>query len=155
MKFGFSLIGLVICILPMIMNIVYFALNEPTEDLVSAKPASIKLIVLEWIEKISRVAYIMVMCFLVSEKALDYGNTVFWLALVFLTLYTIAWLRYFFHERNVLLLSKSLLFVPLPMAVFPVTYFLLAAIWCHNLFAQFFMAIFGVVHIIISRETLK
>jgi hypothetical protein len=155
MKFGFSLIGLVICILPMIMNIVYFALKEPNDNQISAELTSIKLIVLEWIEKISRMAYIILMCFMVSEQRLDYGNTIFWLTLFFLTLYTIAWLRYFFNERNVLLLSKSLLFVPLPMAVFPVTYFLLAAIWCHNIFAQFFMAIFGVVHIIISRETLK
>lgn len=52
--------------------------------------------------------------------------------------------------RDVALLGKPFLFVPIPLAVFPVLYYLCAAIWMSNLPAAAVMAVFGIAHIAVS-----
>lgn len=44
------------------------------------------------------------------------------------------------------LLEKPFLFVPIPLAVFPVLYYLIAAIWMGNFPAAILMVIFGTAH---------
>lgn len=44
------------------------------------------------------------------------------------------------------LLEKPFLFVPIPLAVFPVLYYLFAAIWMGNFPAAILMVIFGTAH---------
>lgn len=56
--------------------------------------------------------------------------------------------------RDIALLSKSFCMIPMPLAVFPVLYFLCAAIWLHNIPAAVFMIIFGVAHNIVSYSSL-
>lgn len=48
-------------------------------------------------------------------------------------LYYIVWIRYFIGGRDAGLLSKSFCLVPMPLAVFPVLYFICAALWLHNI----------------------
>ncbi|MGN0413800.1 MAG: hypothetical protein ACI4FV_12275 [Lachnospiraceae bacterium] len=43
--------------------------------------------------------------------------------------------------------------VPMPLAVFPVLYFLCAAIWVHNIPAAVFMILFGIAHNIVSYSS--
>lgn len=44
------------------------------------------------------------------------------------------------------LLEKPFLFVPIPLAMFPVLYYLIAAIWMGNFPAAILMVIFGTAH---------
>ena len=44
------------------------------------------------------------------------------------------------------LLEKPFLFVPIPLAVFPMLYYLFAAIWMGNFPAAILMVIFGTAH---------
>ena len=46
------------------------------------------------------------------------------------------------------LLEKPFLFVPIPLAVFPVLYYLIAAIWMGNFPAAILMVIFGTAHML-------
>lgn len=104
---------------------------------------------------VSRIAYLIVLTFLVGEKPLDLKSAWFYISIAFLVLYYIAWIRYFACGRDTALLGKAFLFVPMPLAVFPVLYFLCAAIWMHNLPAAIVMVIFGAAHITVSVRSFR
>lgn len=110
---------------------------------------------LEAVEGVSRIAYLIVLTFLVSEKPLEVKSAWFYIAAAFLALYYIVWIRYFAGGRDTSLLGKAFLFVPMPLAVFPVLHFLCAAIWMHNLPAAIVMVIFGAAHITVSVQSFR
>ena len=70
-------------------------------------------------------------------------------------LYYIVWIRYFAGGRDVALLNRPFLFVPMPLAVFPVLYFLCAALWLHNIPAAIMMMIFGAAHLTVSIQSFR
>ena len=152
MKFGFSVIGLIIFMAPMLINIVYFMYlpaNNATAESVSVNK------VIEMVEQVTRVLYCLAICFLVSEQKVNFKSPWLYLGLLFLTLYYIVWIRYFAGGRDVILLGKSFLGIPQPLAVFPVLYFICAAVWLHNVPALLLMIAFGAAHNYVSYITLN
>ena len=91
--------------------------------------------------------------FLVSKEKVDFTSIWMFVGLIFLALYYIVWFRYFLGGRDIELLGKPFLFVPMPLAVFPVIYFIFLAIWLNNYIAVLFMIIFGIAHNIISYKS--
>ena len=151
LKVSFSWIGLVIFALPMLINIVYVMFPP-------AGKAEQTAAVTHWVEiveQISRIAYLFAVTLLVSRDKLGFRSGWLYLAAAFLVLYYAVWLRYFIGGREIVLLSRSFLFVPLPLAVFPVLYFLCAAIWLHNLPAAIIMVIFGATHLTVSLRSFR
>lgn len=151
MKVGFSWIGIIIFALPMLINIIYVIIppmNAPKE------PEQVSRII-EFVEQATRILYMLAICFLVSERKIDYGSIWLYLGIVFLVLYYIVWIRYFLGGRDVALLSKRFLWIPMPLAVFPVLYFLSAAIWLHNIPAAIIMIIFGIAHNVVSYSSFR
>ena len=151
LKVSFSWIGLVIFALPMLINIAY-VLFPPAGK--AEQPAAVTHWI-EIVEQISRIAYLFAVTLLVSRETLSFRSVWFSLAAVFLVLYYAVWLRYFMGGREIALLSRSFLFVPMPLAVFPVLYFLCAAIWLHNLPAAIIMVIFGAAHLAVSLQSFR
>ena len=151
LKVSFSWIGLVIFALPMLINIAYVMFPPAGK---AEQPAAVTHWV-EIVEQISRIAYLFAVTLLVSRETLSFRSVWFSLAAVFLVLYYAVWLRYFMGGREIALLSRSFLFVPLPLAVFPVLYFLCAAIWLHNLPAAIIMVIFGAAHLAVSLQSFR
>lgn len=151
LKVSFSWIGLVIFALPMLINIAYvmFPPAGKAEQTASATHW------IEIVEQISRIAYLFAVTLLVSRENLSFRSVWFSLAAVFLALYYAVWLRYFMGGREIALLSRSFFLVPMPLAVFPVLYFLCAAIWLHNLPAAVIMVIFGAVHLTVSLQSFR
>ena len=151
LKVSFSWIGLVIFALPMLINIAYVMFPP-------AGKAEQTAAVTHWVEiveQISRIAYLFAVTLLVSRDKLGFRSGWLYLAAAFLVLYYAVWLRYFIGGREIVLLSRSFLFVPLPLAVFPVLYFLCAAIWLHNLPAAIIMVIFGAAHLAVSLQSFR
>ena len=151
LKASFSWIGLVIFALPMLINIAYVMFPP-------AGKAEQTAAVTHWIEiveQISRIAYLFAVTLLVSRDRLSFRSGWLYLAATFLILYYAVWLRYFMGSRKIALLRRSFLFVPMPLAVFPVLYFLCAAIWLHNLPAATIMVIFGAAHLTVSRQSFR
>ena len=148
LKVSFSWIGLVIFALPMLINIVYVMFPPAGK---AEQPAAVTHWI-EIVEQISRIAYLFAVTLLVSRETLSFRSVWFSLAAVFLVLYYAVWLRYFMGGREIALLSRSFLFVPMPLAVFPVLYYLCAAIWLHNLPAVIIMVIFGAAHLTVSIQ---
>lgn len=113
-----------------------------------------KFSILEVVENSTRIAYVIVLCFLTSNKSLNYKSPLLYISIAFLILYYMVWFRYFIGGRNIRLLGKSFLFIPLPLAVLPVLYFIFASLWMKNYIATGIMIIFGIVHYIISYQNL-
>ena len=151
LKVSFSWIGLVIFALPMLINIAYIMFPPAGK----AEQAAAVTHWVEIVEQISRIAYLFVVTLLVSRENLSFRSVWLSLAAVFLVLYYAVWLRYFVGGREIALLSRSFLFVPMPLAVFPVLYFLCAAIWLHNLPAAIIMVIFGAAHLAVSLQSFR
>ena len=151
LKVSFSWIGLVIFALPMLINIAYVMFPPAGK----AEQAAAITHWVEIVEQISRIAYLFAVTLLVSRDRLRFRSGWFYLAAAFLILYYAVWLRYFMGGREIVLLSRSFLFVPMPLAVFPVLYFLCAAIWLHNLPAVIIMAIFGAAHLTVSLQSFR
>ena len=148
-KLGFSWIGLIVFLLPMLINIVYVILppkNAPTTQQETNK-------ILEIIEQSTRILYMLEIVFLVCKEKVDFTSIWMFVGLIFLALYYIVWFRYFLGGRDIELLGKAFLFVPMPLAVFPVIYFIFSAIWLNNYIAVLFMIIFGIAHNIISYKS--
>lgn len=151
MQIGVSWIGIIIFVLPMLINIVYvfFPPVNATETTESVNQ------VIELVEKVSRMLYMVSICLLVDQREIVYRSVWLYVGVVFLVLYYLVWMRYFIGGRDVVLLTKSFCFIPIPLAVFPVLYFLCAAIWLHNIPAMIFMVIFGIAHFVVSLYSLK
>ncbi len=150
-RFGFSWIGVIIFLLPMLINIVYFMFPPANEPAESGKVNKF----VEMVEQATRALYFVAIVIIVSQKKIEFNSPFLFLAAFFLILYYIVWIRYFAGGRDVALMRKSFLFVPIPLAVFPVLYFLFAALWIHNYFAAFFMIIFGIAHNMVSHMSFK
>lgn len=151
MKPGISWIGILIFVLPMIINLIYAIfplINTPTE------PAKVNKVI-EFVEQLTRMLYMLAICFLKSKRKVDYTSIWLYLGIIFLILYYIVWIRYFTGGRDAGLLSKSFCLIPMPLAVFPVLYFICAALWLHNIPAVIIMIIFGIAHNIVSYSSLK
>ena len=151
LKVSFSWIGLVIFALPMLINIAYVIFPP-------AGKAEQTAAVTHWVEiveQISRIAYLFAVTLLVSRDRLSFRSGWLSLAADFLVLYYAVWFRYFMSGREISLLSRSFLFVPMPLAVFPVLYFLCAAIWLRNLPAAIIMVIFGTAHLTVSLQSFR
>ncbi len=154
LKISFSWVGIVIFALPMIINI-FYAIFPPAEEEVKteAKSSTSNLKWLEIVENVSRIAYLIVLTFLVSKNPLKLKSVWLYVSAAFLVMYYATWIRYFIGERKIALLNKPFLFVPIPLAVFPMLYFLCAAIWMNNIPAAIIMLIFGAAHITVSIKS--
>lgn len=151
LKISFSWIGLVVFALPMLISLIYAAFPPAGEP---QPPAPVTRWV-EIVEQASRIAYLLAVTFLVSRTPVSVRSTWFFLAGAFLLLYYAVWIRYFVFGRDVALLERMFLFVPMPLAVFPVLYFLCAALWLHNVPAAVLMVIFGATHLTVSLQSFQ
>lgn len=151
MKLSFSLPGLIAFALPMLINLAY-VLWPPVGEV--QPPTKITRWV-ELVEKATRIAYLFALVFLVSERTLPGKRVLLWLAVAFLALYYAVWLRYFLGGRNPALLGQAFLFVPMPLAVFPVLYYLCAALWLGNPPAAVLMLLFGAAHLTVSLQSFR
>ena len=151
LKVSFSLIGLVVFALPMLINIVY-VIFPPSEK---AEQTAAVTHWIELVEQVSRMAYLLAITLLVSRNPINFRSVWLCLAALFLLLYYIVWIRYFAGGRDIALLNRPFFFVPMPLAVFPVLYFLCAAIWLHNVPATIVMVIFGAAHLTVSIQSFR
>ena len=151
MKLSFSRLGLVLFVLPMLINIAYVMFPP-------AGKAEQTAAVTHWVEiveQISRIAYLFAVTLLVSRENLSFRSVWLFLAALFLLLYYAVWVRYFAGGREIALLRRAFLFVPMPLVVFLVLYFLCAAVWLHNVPAVLLMMIFGAAHLTVSLRSFR
>lgn len=136
--FGFSVKGLIVFLLPMVPNLLYFLFPKNK----SLGNVSEKHLVLDIIEHGSQAVFILLLVFLpnrqdspvLSPYTLCFGSVLF--------LYFVLWIFYFSGSKMLLILFG--------LAILPVIYFILAEIWLHNYPAVIPTAVFGIAHTIIT-----
>ncbi|MCL6572310.1 MAG: hypothetical protein K6T88_11595 [Bacillus sp. (in: Bacteria)] len=136
--FGFSWKGLLVFLLPMIVNIFYFLI--PTSD-ISGNKANNHLI-LEVLEKGSQAIFIFLLIFVIRKQASKLLSHYTIGMAILLISYYVLWIFYFTGSENLPIL--------LGMAILPVVYFVLAEIWLHNYLAIIPTSLFGIFHLIIT-----
>lgn len=144
MNINFSLNALVIIILVMAPNIIYFI--KPPTNIPESLGSRIKII--ERIENISRIISFILLLFLSRKPDANLINP--WVVgmLIFLLLYFVLWGRYFYNGCSYSLLGKSFLSIPMPMAIFPICCFICAAFWLDCFPAVIVLVVFGISHIV-------
>lgn len=146
MHLHFSWIGLIVFLLPLPFTLLYM-LFPPNDSPASAAPPP-KLVTL--LEQSSRILLAASLCLFTDKHNPDFGHYFFYCALIFFLMYNLVWLRYFVQGRQIFLLSKPFLKLPLPLAILPVFYFLFASLWLKNYIAFGFALLFGVMHCLLS-----
>jgi hypothetical protein len=135
---GFSWKGLVVFLLPMLPNVLFFILKDPNGRMAVTN----NHLLLDIIEHGSQGIYAVLLIFLVSRKESPILSGYMIFIVLFLLAYFGLWVAYFTIGANFTMLML--------MAIIPVIYFIIAEIWLHNLPAVVFTAIFGIVHVIIT-----
>jgi len=137
---GFSWKGFLVVLLPMIPNILYFAIPK----LISTGGSGESHKVLDLIEHGSQFVYMALLVIVVSKQVIPFTSNYIIGMAIFLIAYYVLWILLFAGYKNILVL--------LCMAIFPVVYFILAEMWLFNYLAIVPTAIFGIVHTIITYK---
>lgn len=135
---GFSWKGLIIFLLPMLPNLLFFIYKDPN----GVPSVANKHIILDIIEHSSQALFIVLLIFFVNKKTTPLFCGYTFLMTILLISYCGLWVTYFTIGANYLMLIL--------MAILPVIYFILAEIWLHNFIAIIPTVVFGIVHIIIT-----
>jgi hypothetical protein len=150
---GFSVLGTIIAVITMLPSLTFFVFLPPVnKPHAPQKSGPLPLTVLE---RIGQAA-----CLIVLIISRDYFNTRKWdiwltLCIVCLLIYYGLWIRYVARGRDYALLWKPLLFIPVPMAVFPAAVFIFAAIWGQSVWLGIAAALFASGHIPISLQNFR
>lgn len=140
LEFGFSWPALGVFLLVMLPNFIY--LRFPPVNRREQK----EIFILNLLEQGSRALFPLLTVLLVSNQPIRWINPYLFLMLIMLLLYYVCWARYFTKGREYRLLSDSLWLIPIPMALFPVLFFIFEALWLRNTPALLVMIVFGISH---------
>ncbi len=72
-----------------------------------------------------------------------------------IVIYYVCWIRFFSRGRKYILLYQKLMFVPIPMAIFPILYFLCISILLNSWIIAVFTLIFAIGHILETLKSIK
>ncbi|MFT8323600.1 MAG: hypothetical protein ABF649_22360 [Bacillus sp. (in: firmicutes)] len=136
--FGFSWMGLIIFLLPMLPNLIYFFIPPSDESGNKANSHSF----LDFLEHGSQGIFIFLLIFNKSTQVSEIISTYTIAIVILLIFYYMLWIFYFTGNKNLVVL--------LGMAIIPVVYFVLAEIWLHQYMAIIPTLFFGSIHLIIT-----
>jgi hypothetical protein len=139
--------GIIIPVLIMVPNIIYYLKIRNTSDVPSSNKSAPTLI--KMIENIGRLGILITPLF--YSLNLDNSFSIYFLvlSLLFLLLYYVAWLRYFMSGSNQIDLRKRLL-IPLPLAVYPSLYLICSSYLLSSIPMLIFSLVFAIGHISVS-----
>ncbi|MDL4842320.1 hypothetical protein [Aquibacillus rhizosphaerae] len=144
---GFSLIGTLIGILVLMPSILFFIKYPPRNVPVDAPSVGFFYISLE------KIGQILCLTVLVSSKESFQDVQVnIWVLLLVLSLivYYCLWIRYINNGHDYSWLWKPFLFIPIPLAVFPIATFGFTAIWIQSYWLGGAVVILAIGHLTVS-----
>jgi len=148
---GFSISGLLIAAIifaPNLVIIVFPPKNIPLE----LKDAGILFTILE---RIGQIGCIILLCISKDNFSTLSINIWFVLMTICILAYYYLWLRYIIKGQDFSLLFKPLAFIPIPMAIFPVLAFAMAAILGQSIWLILAVLSLAIGHIPNSWHTYK
>jgi hypothetical protein len=149
---GFSFIGTLIGILIVLPSILFFIKFPPKNIPADLTYAGVIYTILE------RVGQICCLTVLVMSKDnfQSMKANVWTLLMMFcIIVYYCLWIRYVVKGHDYNWLWKPLLFIPIPLAIFPVCAFLFAALWGKSVWLGIAVVVLAIGHITISWHSYK
>ncbi len=143
---GLHLKGILIPLLVMLPNLVFLFLG-PHHMPQNLSTSSAVITVLERIGQISCFAMPLVFGHKIAEQPVNFTPVLMGICML---LYYICWIRYFAGGREFALLYEPLGPVPIPMALFPILYFLLLGVWMKSYLFVVPALLFAIGHFINS-----
>lgn len=150
---GFHITGAIASLFILMPNLLFFL--YPPKEMPSQKQK--EPVWLTALENIGRIV-----CFLYPIAfgtdlfiALKSGNIMVYLMAAFVLAYYALWVRYFVSGRKFALLFRPSFFLPVPMAVFPASYFLALALLLQSAIMISAAIVFAAGHISISLMTYR
>ena len=141
--------GALIPLLLMLPNVVWVLLPKVDVDEQVSEP-----LLLTVVENIGRAAVLILPFFFSLSLDKKYSTLVLIGMGLALTVYYVAWLRYFVGGRSAKLLAAPLLVLPLPMAVAPTLFLLLSSYLMGSWWMLGASVLFGIAHIWVSALSL-
>jgi hypothetical protein len=146
---GLHVRGLLVIILLLLPNIIYFIF--PPKKI----PENLRPIqgVFSLLEKMGRIiCFVLPIIFgkMISLQKLSYVVILMGLCLF---IYYICWTFYFVNGREYYYLFKPLGMIPIPMAIFPLLYFILLGVWLESPVFLISVLLFSIGHIAVSWNT--
>ncbi len=149
---GFSIIGAIIGASIILPSILFYAIFPP-KNIPSAQVKQSKLF--EALERIGQMACLAILLFS-RESFVNRGiNPALLLMAICIIIYYGLWARYMIMGQEYKLLWQPLIFIPVPMAVFPVLAFSFAALWGQSILLALAAAALAIGHINISWNSYK
>lgn len=146
---GFHLDGLLVSLLILLPNLAYFIF--PPRGMPDKFPSSPWYITV--FEQFGRYACFVLPLVFGKQIAKQPFSILVVLMGICALLYYICWIRYFIGGRAFLLLFKPLWHLPIPMALFPVLYYIILGIWLESLVFLIPALMLCIGHLIISWRT--
>ena len=143
--------GLFIPIPIVLPNLIWVMAPKPPAKPERPDPATASR-VLSMIEAGGRGAVLVVPLFLKAEVATRMDEVFLAVGGLALTIYYAGWMRYFAGGRSPALLFRKLAFLPVPLAVAPVVYFLAFSLLTRSMVLGAVSALFGCAHVYLSLK---
>lgn len=133
-------------------NIVFGKKFGPKNVQADIKDVSILFIILELIGQWDCFGWLIL-----PEDSLKLNNinAFMILMIICILIYYGLWIRYIVHGQDLLLLWKSFLHIPIPLAVFPVCVFGFATLWGNSIWLGISTVIFAIGHFTVSWNSYK
>jgi len=143
-RFGFSYVGTVFLLALFIPNVIWARLARPE----GYDPSSENR-VLQTLERVGQVLTVAAAVLFANTNLRHWTPWSWWLvaAVVLMIAYELGWIRYFTSRRTTGDFYRSLLGVPVPLATFPVTAFLLLGVYGHLVPLIVATVVLGIGHI--------
>lgn len=142
LKISFSTKGLVVFLLVLLPNILFFI----TADSSSQQGLEDKNQFVSAIQNIMQMLLIFMLVFVKSQHKNSFKDIRLLIAILFLAFYYILWSRYFFSGMDYSVISSSVI-VSVAMALFPAIYFVLMELWLGNQIGAIIAFAFGIAHV--------
>ena len=146
---GLQFKGILISLLILLPNIIYLCFPARNVPHPSSEPSMLFTV----IEQIGRIGCFVLPILFGEKIARQKFSFLVILMGICLLLYYLCWIRYFITGRNFSCMFKPLWMILIPMAVFPILYFLLLGIWTQSALFLAAAVLFAIGHSVVSWHT--
>lgn len=138
--------SLIIFGIVMLPNIIFFSLSETNSVGIQPKAGTIFNV----LESAMRFAFFACLFLETARKKEHNPKVLFYIAIVAMILYYTCWIIFFYHKMEAYYMYCPFFGVPVPLAVFPVTFFIMMALYTKSYAMGACSFLFGIGHIVNS-----
>lgn len=148
MSFSLSSIGFVLAIGLLLPNILFIIFVPPKNIPIKTKSTPW---IFNFFERLGQIGCLFLLT--ITTNPVNVIDSWLILSFLFLLLYYLLWIRYVRNDREYRFLTKSFLFVPIPLAILPCCIFFTTAIWGHSIWLGIAAIVFAIGHLKVSWDS--